>query len=137
MRAPKTVMHALRDCYMANQLWNKIIPLDKSAVFFSLAYHLWNNRNCAIFQFSALSIEDMLKRIVYEFDYFFSCSRSKVLLATKQLKPQSMVKWKPPLKNQFKFNTDGFVEHELRAASCGALIQDHIGAFIAGFHNSI
>lgn len=61
---PKDVVHAIRNCSVAKEVWSKLIPVEKQGRFFSRNLKEWLESNLG--NYYNLSVKEV------EWQYFFS-----------------------------------------------------------------
>lgn len=150
-------LHALRDCSTAKKVWESIIPDSVKQHFFHCDKFEWLRINLSVknwdvtFGFAVDNIWRMRN------DFIFNQKSPSADVAVRiirhlseemrRIKPRNqnmgqeviskssltLVRWLPPEEGFVKINCDGSLSPQFSLASCGGVIRDHWGAFIAGF----
>ncbi|MBA0750815.1 hypothetical protein Gogos_002200, partial [Gossypium gossypioides] len=155
------ILHILRDCDVAKDVWNQVIPGNCLSNFFSnnsqgwllgnlqnnsmvheegsswaclfglLIWRLWKNRNLFIFQGRSWSLREIVQVSLSWVNQLFSALRADF-----------KGNFKPPVeKESFEdlifLNTDGAVQLGSRNAAAGGVVRDANGDWIFGYNRCL
>ncbi|WCJ36333.1 Polynucleotidyl transferase ribonuclease H-like superfamily protein [Euphorbia peplus] len=155
----ESVLHVLRDCAKAKQIWDAFIPPVMSSFFYSCSLDAWLDENLKV-TYSVFNIE---WGIIYGFivwwlwkfrnERIFEGKADVVLTVefivakakeckvayttasrvTAPIREERMVKWIPPDDGWIKINTDGASKGNPGLASAGGVLRGASGAWFGGF----
>ncbi|MBA0548963.1 hypothetical protein Golob_020025 [Gossypium lobatum] len=115
------VLHVLRDCPAARDIWDKLIPIDKLSRFYSGPIYecIWKNRNIFIFQGISLNIDEIIKVSYSWAKRYASISKSP------SYKTQSLVATSHLERNWVCLTINGSIRIEDGFAVAGGFVCDH------------
>ncbi|MBA0845216.1 hypothetical protein Goarm_022906 [Gossypium armourianum] len=115
------VLHVLKDCLTARNIWDKLIPEGTPSRF------IWKNYNLFTFQSISWSINEILK---------VSHSWARQCTSVSKASPHKIQRSlaSPSIASSWVcLNTDGSVKNEEGFAAAGGLVCDHNGGWIIEF----
>ncbi|KAA3479931.1 reverse transcriptase [Gossypium australe] len=155
------ILHILRDCPFAKEVWHNIIPANHLGSFFSgniskwffsnlqflsinklsvfpwaclfgiILWRIWKNHNSSIFQRNAMNSKDVIS---------ISYSWAKHFLSTHNEELASQSKQSPDYQNSgtsIFLNTDGVVHPVSGLSTAGSVIRNSKGEWILGYNRSL
>jgi ribonuclease HI len=159
----ESILHVLRDCYLAKSFWHEynFLPFDPD--FFSSTLDTWlhNNACCSVmvpnkgyqwdtlFLFGIWSLWLQRNKFIFQQVAPSSHLRHSVEMLVEEFtysglnceQPKTfvvkIVKWDKPPDRWFKLNTDGSAAGNPGLAGCGGLIRDWNGEWFKGFSRKI
>lgn len=160
---PETILHVLRDCPKAKQIWGSILGqtmllnfnnlslydwlegnikeelYDTLIVgwnerFMSTIWWIWKWRNSFIFRENEINLQSKLDFLRSVWSDTEEAFRTVSPITTLPKRNRiMMVGWKPPPQGTWKLNTDGAKENSYGLAACGGLIRSCHGILVKGF----
>ncbi|KAK4253488.1 hypothetical protein QN277_010152 [Acacia crassicarpa] len=156
---PEDVLHILRDCKFAKDMWYNLLDPIYFSQFFSASlrdwgkfdlkrdlarvkegkwhliwgvaiWHLWKWRNNFIFMDDFRRPEYPSEFVLHIWKSFIHLQEPAVLL---QPEPSEVVGWVCPDPGWVKTNVDGAVTRYASRAGCGGVIRDPMGQWVGGF----
>ncbi|GER30653.1 polynucleotidyl transferase [Striga asiatica] len=148
----ETLLHVLRDCAAATQVWLRLVPVVARPKFFCLQFRSWLTSN--LFNRPHILVDDD------SWEYTFGVTLWKIWLwrnssvreirafvnsilhfaegarkvgSTGTTRFQRLVCWEPPSDSWIKMNSDGAHNGSSGLASAGGLLRDSHGAWVGGF----
>ena len=159
----ETILHALRDCIHLKQVWSQlgvsssnhefwhsnlldclstnatsngkclnVAPPWKIVFSFAL-WSIWKSRNNFVFNRRSRN-PNLAVEIINQAVEYYHCVTGPRVQTRRVLK---RIRWEKPLQGWRKLNTDGSALGEHGLASCGGVIRDEAGHWIAGFSKRI
>ena len=162
-QCPESILHLLRDCSIASNVWHLLNPQSLPPPFFSQDLHtwleanyrmvsnaslysvpwhtlfsfgiwtIWNHHNKVVFQNRAPS-PSIHQEIIQRAVEFFFCAQGNSLYKPKMLK---MVRWERLYRGWYKLNTDGSAIGNPGVAGGGGVLRDDAGLWVKGFARQI
>ncbi|KAK9029503.1 hypothetical protein V6N11_026617 [Hibiscus sabdariffa] len=163
-REVESILHTLRDCVYIRQYWRRIVPqvllntffsssaqdwlrhnlysnilfrtnLPWKLVFSSILWHIWKNRNDAIFLgSSSTTFEQVLSRGIPWANYYNDGWMRGALVTQPITNPTP---WSNPEPGWFCLNIDGVVSLNSGKATIEGLLRDNAGNFVFGYSKFI
>ncbi|CAN1145565.1 Putative ribonuclease H protein At1g65750 [Linum perenne] len=155
--AVEDLLHVLRDCNLAREVWTKLFPHSVVTNFFSDGIHdwlrhglqqpdsclifgtaiwlIWKARNEAVFEHTSMTSDQLRLRVLHWIAGVRETMRanSLTLSETTRHKEQLSVQWKPAPEGFVTLNTDGSVLAQTGNAAAGGIIRDWLGRPLAVF----
>ncbi|GAU31911.1 hypothetical protein TSUD_270960 [Trifolium subterraneum] len=156
----ETIIHVMRDCPIAVNFWNQVIPVVDRGVFYMGEINQWMNFNlnnsikwinngnwCSFWALGCFCLWKWRNQELHEdsfvrpsmpvhhvgrmaMEYRKAMSNSE--LALGRTRAISMIRWSPPKANFVKLNTDGACKEHI-IAGCGGIVRGSEGEWIGGF----
>ncbi|CAA0816163.1 Polynucleotidyl transferase- ribonuclease H-like superfamily protein [Striga hermonthica] len=164
--APETLLHTLRDCPKAAQIWRKQIPGNKLPAFFALElrqwmgynlcsgdandiedwsctfgvtiWRIWHGRNCHIFRNEEFHVGNRLREVnMHVMGIKAAILHGEKILGDSTTRVSRMIRWIAPPEGWFKMNSDGAFNASTGMATAGGLIRNSYGQWVRGFTMNI
>ncbi|KAL4295600.1 hypothetical protein GQ457_12G010160 [Hibiscus cannabinus] len=162
--ADESIIHVLRDCRAASEVWELILPstlslsfaqpdlltwiennlrsgmihtewdIPWSFIFVSTIWQLWKSRNDFVFNAILHPKEVVASRAMTWARYYSGCCPPRNSFVTLHCEPRT---WRRSDPGWICLNVDGAVSKGTNAGAIGGLFRDHSGAWIAGFQQAI
>ncbi|CAJ2669285.1 unnamed protein product [Trifolium pratense] len=159
----ETIIHVLRDCIHATQIWIRLVASNHITNFFSLSlscrdwifdnisgahnkdwqtifmvtcWYLWMWRNKSIFEEGFRRPSNpthVIFKMVTEID---RCKQAHVN-GRPQQKDTIFIGWKQPQEGWIKLNCDGAHKSSINLSGCGGLLRDSYGNCLSSFARKI
>ncbi|KAK4578315.1 hypothetical protein RGQ29_028437 [Quercus rubra] len=156
---PESILHALRDCPSARDIWHQLgVPPSDSVffvanlkdwlvsncnsklrqragqlpwfqVFLFAIWMIWKNRNHFVFK-GTMQYPNVAKEILGRVMEYTYCAYSHT--AVKRMMMKS-IRWEKPNSGWKKLNTDGSSADSLGLAGGGGVVRDEHGSWVLGF----
>ncbi|KAF7837882.1 ribonuclease H [Senna tora] len=161
------IIHALRDCNKAKDIWLRLVKpsswpeffhldlrdwislnlhsnlgvfdLSWKEVFATTCWSMWRRRNEQVFNQRDFSVTDPVFTILQQVRMASEAYRD-VLSTSRSFPSRSgcLVRWSHPEEEWLKVNVDGACKSSTtERASCGGVIRDHEGRFLLGFAKNL
>jgi ribonuclease HI len=164
--ADETVIHVLRDCRHASQVWTRLVSLDFITNFFSFVdcrewvfknlgkrwngvinsrwqttfmttcWHLWTWRNKAIFE-EGFQRPDNPTYVIQKFIMSIEEVSQDHLKNNPHQRESVYIGWRRPSNGWVKLNCDGACKGKGELAGCGGILRQSDGRWIKGFSRKI
>jgi ribonuclease HI len=162
--AEETILHVMRDCPRAKEIWSCVISIHDRAVFFmsefnqwmelnlhnsvpwngvgrwsdfwALCCHcLWSWRNKELFEDDFVRPPRPLPIIMKRVhEYNDAIINQRVVTSSERV--EALICWKPPQASFVKLNTDGACKTD-QVAGCGGVIRGNQGEWLGGFAKGV
>jgi ribonuclease HI len=160
----ETILHVMRDCPRAKDIWNCVIPVRDRASFFMSEFHhwldlnfrnswswngvgswsefwalcchcLWTWRNKELYQ------EDFVRPsrplpIIMKMVQEYNDAVSSTMVVNSSDRVEALIRWEPPKVSFIKLNTDGAHKGN-HVAGCGGVIRGSHGEWLGGFAKGV
>ncbi|WJX23235.1 hypothetical protein P8452_12461 [Trifolium repens] len=161
----ETLIHVLRDCVYATQVWFKLVASSHIYNFFSLNCRDWIFKNLAnqvsgtrkeewryIFMVTCWNLWTWRNKSIFEEDFHRPIDPIRVILDLVQAIDRGddlhlirgsrrfdtiYIGWNRPRGDWVKLNCDGAYKESLDLAGCGGLIRDSGGQWLIGYARKI
>ncbi|PRQ51455.1 putative ribonuclease H-like domain, reverse transcriptase zinc-binding domain-containing protein [Rosa chinensis] len=159
---PETLIHMLRDCPSAKNVWNGVVCLDTIARSMQLDWYDWLAANthcnrpcfdglkwCGVFVYTCWYIWKWRNMAVFNGNFYPLSISSKIILdAANDWKIANIgsvasrrtstifLSWSKPPDHYFKLNVDG-ARGPNGLIGAGGVLRDHSGTWISGFSASL
>ena len=159
---PETVLHVLRDCRYATQVWMGLVSPDRWSEFFSLpvqewlysnltnnlsfdlsmewslifgvaCWLLWQWRNKALFDDAFCEMSNPIGFIKFKAKQFSHSTQFNDDEQSRRTKQSRLIGWDAPPMGWIKVNSDGARKSSSGLASAGGLLRDDQGRWVTGF----
>ncbi|XP_048490396.1 uncharacterized protein LOC125492264 [Beta vulgaris subsp. vulgaris] len=156
--ATETHLHLFRNCFHANVLWKRIFQncqlarvievhrffnndwddwlkfnleqtLEWLQMFVIVLWHIWKNRNKAVFEGSMARSSSQFNHFFLDYLHNKNAFQNQDKIA---LNAQRVIAWKPPVHGYLKLNTDGSWKANDKASG-GGVIRRTDGSWFMGF----
>ncbi|GAU47272.1 hypothetical protein TSUD_280950 [Trifolium subterraneum] len=154
----ETIIHTLRDCIYATQIWIKLVAFNHITNFFAFnckdwffknlsnneygaqkegwksifmvtCWYMWQRRNKSIFDEDFRRPSNPILVILKMVRDIDSCKHNQ-LIGRQRKNDTIFVGWKQPLEGWIKLNCDGAYKESLDLAGCRGLLRDSNGQWI-------
>ncbi|KAK4482042.1 hypothetical protein RD792_012965 [Penstemon davidsonii] len=162
----ESIVHALRDCPWAREVWEFIIAPTQFLKFQQIDADSWIKDNVTKVRFDNIilpyapwymvfiatvwmiwksrnkyifqNVRDPVKQTVFAIKCLVGdMERIPAKKGKRKLGKPSLVSWSKPLKGWHKLNTDGSVLESKNCAAAGGLIRDDTGSWVVGFSRKL
>jgi ribonuclease HI len=163
--ADETVIHVLRDCVQATQIWFRLVASNHITNFFSLncrdwifnnldikmtganknewqnifmvtCWHLWTWRNKRIFEEGFQRPNTPIQVILKMAMEIGGCKQTHWIGLPQRI-DTIYIGWKCPREGWIKLNCDGAHKSSINLSGCGGLLRNSNGTFLKGYARKI
>jgi ribonuclease HI len=162
----ETLLHVLRDCPVAVNIWNHLLPRHDKGQFFLVSLHDWISFNLvnkfghshgnswnAIWATTCHLLWQWRNKCVHDPEFVYP-HRPWVLAldyvaeykrnmrgdsqgCSDRHKQEINVSWNAPPLGWHALDTDGAAKHSDRTAGCGGIVRNNTGAWVEGFAKAL
>ncbi|RYR40794.1 hypothetical protein Ahy_A09g046533 isoform B [Arachis hypogaea] len=152
----ESIVHVLRDCHFANQVWKLLVPAREVENFFTGSMREWLTSNLNrktewtyYFGVGTSSLWWLRNKLVFEgkatdpraaASHIRARTRDIIKAMKKTNLPKrnhnslgNLISWHQPQEHYVKINVDGSYFLQCDSASCGGVFRDHMGRFMKAF----
>jgi ribonuclease HI len=160
----ETILHALRDCPLAMEIWDSLISANDRRKFLNVDLENWFELNlnnsiswndisdwCEVWAVACHSLWSWRNKEIHEVnfvrpsrpswqvlkllgDYIHAAKNNKIMV--EKNRNMAMIGWKPPQSSFVRLNTDGAYKHN-QSAGCGGVIRGCEGEWLGGFAKGV
>ncbi|XP_018473809.1 uncharacterized protein LOC108845037 [Raphanus sativus] len=113
---------SLQERYPPDEAYTDLVPW--------LFWRLWKNRNEFLFQDKYYSAQDTVNKAIENTAEWMSRQEENNIEVKKPTSNKQPVKWKPPIQNWTKCNTDGAWHKNQQGQGIGWISRDHTGRLL-------